>query len=1117
MKNNSIKAISFFTAAFMMFAVFAPCVPAAGDTVSISSVNDFKNFTEKCVYDEYSKNKKFVLQNDIDLSGAEIKSAEIFCGEFEGGNHTLKNVSFTSESVIKGLFSEVSKDAVIKDLHVTGDMKLSSSSSRESLIRKRAESFLKKRDIIDTEDTEDGASGGIAGYNEGKIINCSYGGKLRGQKNTGGIAGINAMTGVIDSCTNAAEISADSEAGGIAGYNEGRIKLSKNSGVICAEANENTTNVGGICGNSKGAVVICTNDGAVGGKKFGDNIGGVCGAQSGEIRECINNGFVNGRRSVGGICGRFEPYTDIDLSYESARAAIEKQAETLKNDLQDGKTKILDYALDLIDGNGDLSDLLSLVGISDGNTSDRLNNLTNSATRMMDSIADAANSLSDSGLTDSLKSLSDDVSRAGSDVSEFLEDNKDVLRDTSNSLTNSLESLDSVLHEFDGVGGDIDRLVDNLNDAVDKGEGDFDEARNSLTDRLDRLEDSMDDAMDDLDDTREELNRLLKQTRSAVGEMENAFEEIDTMAENISRELSRIRASIENFNQNIENKFPHSTLRPITIPTSIPIPTLRPRNGSYGEYEVETDTDSVGAGYEVETVGKITDILFPKAYAAEAEEKIAITALRSTDISIPRLIGGENADTALIKYCVNNGAVEGTELSGGIAGSVGFESSLKSGENITLPNGKKVSTDSVLKAVTDSCISYGNITASDKYAGGIIGRGDTGSVKNSLSTGEITVDDGGFAGGTAGQSSGEIINCIAVNDIAANENLGGIAGSARDIKNSYALPRLDGKKSNSGAVAGAVSGELLNCYFIDEGLPGIDGMNLEGKAEAVKPNDMVSSDGSIPVGMKNLSPDDYYMASGDIYLPQIKAIAENKAENIGAILQSKSAELSRFHFNVRFIDKGKELKSMTVDYGTKLTESDIPKLDANGGEVPVWDRDVTEPIIRHTVFTAEYNKAATTISTGEEPPLLLVEGIFDDNTSVTAREENADRTFSGCKNGKAYSFTLSRASYGSVKVHIRNDKKPADKAAVFKDGQWELTDCVTDGSYAVFEAAGPCEFILLYKRPSAVLIILIGLGIAALLAAVFAIVWRIKNGRSKKEENVQELHTVGKGDNTRVC
>ncbi len=59
-KNN--KIISFLTALVIMLNILPMCIVQADDTVAISTVNDLKDFFEKCVYDEYSKNKKFVLQ-----------------------------------------------------------------------------------------------------------------------------------------------------------------------------------------------------------------------------------------------------------------------------------------------------------------------------------------------------------------------------------------------------------------------------------------------------------------------------------------------------------------------------------------------------------------------------------------------------------------------------------------------------------------------------------------------------------------------------------------------------------------------------------------------------------------------------------------------------------------------------------------------------------------------------------------------------------------------------------------------------------------------------------------------------------------------------------------------
>ena len=1108
MKQNRNKAAAFLTAVIISFNLLPMGIVNADDVVSIYTVNDFAVFTEKCVFDEYSKNKKFVLQNDIDLSGVEIKSAEVFCGIFEGGGHSITNLKLSFDGSDKGLFASVTKDAQIKDLNITGDVRVSGAADTESVFRQRASAILKKSDIK-LDNTDEGAevAGGIAGYNEGKIMNCSFSGKISGQKQVGGIAGYNAMTGVIDGCTNNASVNGDRETGGLAGYNEGRIKMSKNTGSICPDADENTTDIGGISGNNEGAVVICTNDGPVGGESFGDNVGGICGKQSGEIRECVNNGEVKGRRSIGGIAGRFEPYTDIELSYESAKAAVEKQADILKNDINSARSKILEYGLQLLGGSGDLSSLMSLLGVDTSGTASRLDNLTDAATNMMNSITNAVNNASGNNVSGSIR---DAIDKGSNDISEV----KDSLKNTNDSLNTTLEAVDDFLDEFDGKGKEISDTLDELNDAINKGENDVDEIKNNLSKRLDGMEEDIDKVTDKLDYTHTNLNTLIRQLRNVSGEAADLMEELDNVIVNSSNELKELKSSLEKMADAI-GKLAGSagdiiaTNKPIipTLPTINPSRTIPPLFGgadedTSGGYEAVPD-DALESDYDVEPsiVGSIKDMLFTTAYAEE-DKKTAISDLKSTDISLLRLIGGENADTALIKYSINNGNVKGTEMAGGIAGSTGFESAVRTGESITLPDDTKVDSDSVLKAVVDSCISCGNITAKTNYAGGVCGKSDIGNIKNSLATGETEVTDGSYAGGIAGLSGGDIANCIAINDIAANTYLGGIAGSGKDISNSYALPRLDGKKDKSGAIAGFITGNVGNTYFIDEGLSGISGVNLEGKAEAVKPSEIASSDGGFPSGMHGLAEDAFYMASDDLYMPQIKSLAQNNAENIGALLQSKSAEMAKFHFNVRFMDKGKELKAMTVDYGTVLAESDIPRLTANGADVPMWDKDVHSPIIRHTTFTAEYHKATTTISTGETPALLLVESVFDEGTTVSVREEDAEHEFDGYKKGKAYSFTLNKSAYDIIKVHVRDEKKKAAKIAVQENGKWTLLDCKIDGSYAVFEVGAPCEFVILYKKIPVAVPVLICLTALMFIGAGLVTVKRVrtKHGRKKEED-----------------
>ena len=75
--------------------------------------------------------------------------------------------------------------------------------------------------------------------------------------------------------------------------------------------------------------------------------------------------------------------------------------------------------------------------------------------------------------------------------------------------------------------------------------------------------------------------------------------------------------------------------------------------------------------------------------------------------------------------------------------------------------------------------------------------------------------------------------------------------------------------------------------------------------------------------------------------------------------------------------------------------------------------------------------------------------------------------------------------------------------AVVAEQPPQITIGTIDGSYAVFETAKPCKYVLLYKKISPIVPIVICGGTAVLLMAVFIVLRRIKkHGRSKEKENV---------------
>lgn len=276
----------------------------------IKTVDDFLEFAENCRLDSYSHNLIVILDKDLDFTGVEFHSVPTFGGVFEGGRHTISGITLEDTGSNLGLFRYLQPSARVRNLTVEGSVTPSGS-----------------RNIV----------GGIAGNNAGKIMNCHFAGTLVAADRLGGIAGINAITGIIENCSANGTIIGNHFAGGIAGENIGVIRNCENSMLINttsaqnsidleditidtltnSEAANTVTDIGGIAGYSSGVIRSCINYGDIGYKHMGYNIGGIAGSQSGYLVDCINYAKIDGRKEVGGIVGQMEPVTTVEYSEDT--------------------------------------------------------------------------------------------------------------------------------------------------------------------------------------------------------------------------------------------------------------------------------------------------------------------------------------------------------------------------------------------------------------------------------------------------------------------------------------------------------------------------------------------------------------------------------------------------------------------------------------------------------------------------------------------------------------------------------------------------------------------------------------------------------------------------------
>ena len=317
---------------FCLFLLAGMAVPAFADEpqtqvtepvtmLKIATAEEFLAFAENCRLDSYSRNLEVTLEADINLHGYSFSCVPVFSGTFDGNGHSITGMALSGDGSMQGLFRHLTDTALVKELTVSGTVCPGGSASQ---------------------------TGGIAGRNEGRILNCVFTGSVSGTDAVGGIAGINAVTGMIENCRVDGQIQGNHFVGGLAGENSGVIRESENLADVNTTAQQNTveitditletltnteavntvTDIGGIAGSSTGVIRSCRNSGQVGYPHMGYNIGGIAGTQSGYIAGCENRGSIQGRKEVGGIVGQMEPATMIEFS-EDTLQILKGQLDTM--------------------------------------------------------------------------------------------------------------------------------------------------------------------------------------------------------------------------------------------------------------------------------------------------------------------------------------------------------------------------------------------------------------------------------------------------------------------------------------------------------------------------------------------------------------------------------------------------------------------------------------------------------------------------------------------------------------------------------------------------------------------------------------------------------------------
>ncbi len=439
----SIKNIRRAGAGAMAAVMTAGLVPAAraeSEVVTISNREELAAFAKACTLDTWSKGKTVVLTADIDMENVTFLPIPTFGGSFDGGGHTISNLSITGSGSDLGFFRHIQEGAEVYDLNVSGKITPGGSRNRIGGVAGDNAGTIRSCAFIGAVDGENRV-GGVAGTNTGQILKCKVKGSVEGQNSTGGIAGEN--SGYISGCENrsAVNTSPEEKKRSLSALDADAGSVVENLLTLREENEEESvlghTDTGGVAGRNTGIIQGCKNIGDVGYQHVGYNVGGVAGRQSGYMLGCENAGLIRGRKDVGGIVGQAEPYITLTAN----KTALDQ----VKNEL----TRLNSMISGFISDTNDLTD-------EAGGHLDEIRRQTGDALDSAEVMADSAGSFVDDNVAEinaMSASLSDAVGR---------------LADASDGLTNGARHIDSAMDRFAAALDAVNLNVPDLSGELDE-------------------------------------------------------------------------------------------------------------------------------------------------------------------------------------------------------------------------------------------------------------------------------------------------------------------------------------------------------------------------------------------------------------------------------------------------------------------------------------------------------------------------------------------------------------------------------------------------------------------------------------------------------------------------
>ena len=1141
MKETARKWTALLLAVWLLVGLAQPTAWATADEVTISSSEEFAEFSKNCSLDTWSQGKTFRLTADINLSAMNFTSIPTFGGTFLGDGHTISGFQIEASGSNLGLFRYVQAGAVIQDLHVSG--LVDPGGSRSTV-------------------------GGIAGVNAGAIRNCSFRGTVKGDASVGGIAGRNDESGEISGCTAAGTIQGMDGTGGIAGRNYGLLLkcendaevntiqhdtspdledisggLSQLSGNQREEADallNSHTDTGGVAGYSGGAIQSCVNSGAVGYPHVGYNVGGIAGRQTGYLADCVNNGAILGRKDVGGIAGQAEPYLTLGADSDTL-TRLRRELDTLDDLVQsaidhtqlsgdaisarlerislstdaarDSSKQLLDHTSDFVDDNvdslnsfsasvtaaldqmepalDDLSDAAGYLDTLSGKLEDALDTLAEAGTLSQSAMKDAQNAAKDLGLA------ADDMSDAMDAMQDAFEalqraviiKDEDKVRGALRDLADAIRALGSALNQAGGAGNTLQEAL-GLSGAGENGaSGGIGNALEQIGTALGTIADNTSLDWDSLQEGLRQMGEAFQYLEYAAGHLNDASTDLNAALGKLEDTSGKLSTALEE----------------LADVSAIGGAVSRKLESAFSAMSKAVDRLAEDGPLELSPLGQEARDAGDDLYASLSDLSDGMEELRATvDSAGDTLATDLQAVSRQMNKVLNlmldafSDLQDVTEQDRELIEDTSDEdiSATRQGKVTGCRNAGTVEGDrNVGGAVGSMAIEYDLDPEDDTERFSLGNTYETKAVlQNCLNQGTVTAKKD-CAGGLAGRMDlGTALECQNYGSVTSTNGnyVGGVAGYADGtIRNSCSKCVLSGA-SYVGGIAGWAS-RLRNCAAIVTIGEGTEWVGA------------IAGDADLKAGDLH---DNFFVDTGTAGVDGISYAGIAEPVDFETLRAMPGIPTEFVSFTLTLMANDAVVAAIPFYYGEDLSLVELPKVPEREGFYGAWPEFDVSGLSSDITLEAVYTPWVTLIASEAREgtlSLALAEGRFTEDSSlqVSSSAQTPPAGGSGKQTTNVWELTLTGTNVAEGDtVPIRLLNRGGGKATVWQltGGQWHEVEATANGHYLMLTMTGTSGIFCIRSAPGSPLVLILLLAAAALVLLLLILLIR----RRKKKKAVKK-------------